>query len=184
MSHGGAPRPRRIVLVGVMAAGKSTVGALLADRLGWAFVDLDRVVRGRTGRSPAEVIRGSGEAAFRDLEARLTAELAGRSRVVIAPGGGWVTRPELAERLGPGTVRIWLRISPEEAVRRAAADTVDRPLLEGPEGRVVRAAELLRSREPLYERAEWVVDVDERRPAAVVDEILRRLGLDQEETER
>ncbi len=185
MSHGGAPLPERIVLVGFMAAGKSTVGPLLAERLGWSFIDLDVLVTERAGRSPAAVIRESGEAAFRIMERELTGSLAGRRYVVIAPGGGWAARPELTAALGSGTVRVWLRVTPEEAVRRAQADSVDRPLLGGAEGRVDRARALLAERQPRYAEAELVVDVDGKDPGAVADEVVRRLRAgDLEDDER
>lgn len=171
-----------------MAAGKSTVGRLLADRLGWEFVDFDHLVRLRTGMSAGALIRDRGEAALRELEAELTHELAGRRRLVLAPGGGWATRPELTGRLGPGTIRVWLRISAAEAVRRAASQGEDRPLLGeldgGRDDAARRAEALLAEREPLYAAAEVVVDVDGKEPEAVVTEILRQPGLEREDDER
>lgn len=176
MSHGVDPGIHRIVLVGFMASGKSTVGRRLARRLVWEFVDFDDAIRERVGRSPGEVIRTDGETVFRDLEADLTRTLAGASRMVLAPGGGWLTRPGLLHELGSGTLRVWLRVSLGEALRRAAADDADRPLLGPTEGREERAAALLRTREPLYARAELEVDVDGKDPDVVVDEILARLA--------
>ncbi|NIP83801.1 MAG: shikimate kinase [Gemmatimonadetes bacterium] len=184
MSHGGAPPPERIVLVGFMAAGKSTVGPVLARRLGWEFVDLDDRIREETGRTPAAILRDEGEAAFRRLEAALTDGLAGRRRLVLAPGGGWVTQPGLARRLGPGTVRVWLRVSLDEALRRADTSEADRPLLGPPDGRRERVAALLERRRADYAAAELTVDVDGREPADVADEIVGRLGLGRERDER
>jgi shikimate kinase len=164
-----------------MAAGKSTVGPLLARSLGWDFVDLDARVLERTGRAPAEWIREDGEPAFRDIEAAVSAELAGASGVVLAAGGGWPTRPGNLAALGRGTVRVWLRITAEEAVRRAALDRADRPILDAAvgEGDPLWAAEsLLRRREPAYAEAELAVDVDGKDPGEVVDEIVRRLRTD------
>lgn len=184
MSHGAVPGIERIVLVGFMGAGKTTVGRRLADRLEWPFIDLDAAIAERVGRSPGRLIRERGEPAFRRLEEELTAELAGRGQMVLAPGGGWVTRPALAERLGPGTVRIWLRVAPEEAVRRAESDPVDRPLLGPEEGRIERAEALLAERDRYYRMAEIAVDVDDKTPAQVVEDILRALGQDREDDER
>jgi shikimate kinase len=173
-----------------MAAGKTTVGRALAHRMGREFVDLDELILERTGRNAGAIIRADGEAAFRRLEADITGGLAGRSGLVLAPGGGWGANPELARMLGPDTVRIWLRLSAAEAVRRAIASGEDRPLLdpaEGPgedpgqdpggEADLVRRAErLLQQREPAYAEAELVVDVGGREPAEVADEIVRRLN--------
>lgn len=164
------------MFVGFMAAGKTTIGRLVADRLGWEFVDLDERIMERAGRNPGAIIRDRGEAAFRHLEAEVTRELASRRRVVLAPGGGWGADPSRAALLGPGTVRVWLRIDAAEAVRRAEREGIDRPLLGEPEGRVERAEALLRSRETSYAAAEYVVDVNSREPGAVADEIVRRLG--------
>ncbi|MEJ2503697.1 MAG: shikimate kinase [Gemmatimonadota bacterium] len=176
MSHGPVPGIDRIVLVGFMASGKSTVGRLLARRLGWSFLDFDETIRDRTGRDAGTLIRTRGEAAFRALEAELTHEAAGLTAVVLAPGGGWVTQPGLADLLGPGTVRVWLRVSAAEAVRRADAEGRDRPLLGPAAGRLERAAELIRRREPLYSAAELAVDVDGKDPEAVVEAIVRGLA--------
>jgi shikimate kinase len=173
-----------------MAAGKSTVGRILAHRLGRQFVDLDELILERTGRTAAAIIRADGEAAFRRLEAGVTAELAGHRGLVLASGGGWGANPELARTLGPDTFRIWLRIPAGEAVRRAGTSDEDRPLLgagEGPaeEEEVIRRAErLLRQREPFYAAAEMTVDVAGKAPADVVEEIVRRLGMTREEDER
>ena len=123
------------------------------------------------------MIRDAGEAAFRALEAEVTADMAGRRHVVLAPGGGWAAQPGLAGSLGPGTVVVWLRVSPEEAVRRAESDPVDRPLLGPREGRVARMAELLRRRERWYREADLVLDVDEQTPEDAADEIIQRLGM-------
>jgi shikimate kinase len=177
-----------------MAAGKTTVGRALAHRMGRQFVDLDELVLERTGRTAGAIIRADGEAAFRRLEAEITGHLAGRSGLVLAPGGGWGANPELARMLGPDTVRVWLRLSAAEAVRRAIASGEDRPLLDpaespgddpgadrgedrGEEADLVRRAErLLQQRESAYAEAELVVDVGGKEPAEVADEIVRRLN--------
>ncbi|HEX6911485.1 MAG TPA: shikimate kinase [Longimicrobium sp.] len=151
----------RIVLVGMMCSGKSAVGAALAERLGWAHVDLDREIERAAGRSVREIFAAEGEGAFRAREAEATRRIARRTRVVLSPGGGWITNPALLDALGPGTFCVWLQVSPEEAVRRSAAAPGERPLLAGPDplGAVRR---LLAERERFYARAHLALPTDGR----------------------
>jgi shikimate kinase len=170
------PRPdvARVFLIGFMAAGKTTVGRLLADRLGWRFVDVDEEIVRRSGETVPEIFRLHGEAVFRALEARLTAELRSLDRAVIAPGGGWVTTPSALDDLPDGTVVVWLRVSAEEAIRRVGP-AADRPLLAGADP-LARARSLIAERESLYRRADLTIDVDGRSPAAIAAEIAARLA--------
>ncbi|HKJ91567.1 MAG TPA: shikimate kinase [Longimicrobiales bacterium] len=165
---------RRVVLVGFMAAGKSTVGRLLAQRLGWRFVDFDTEIEASAGRSIERIFAEEGEAAFRALEAELTRHVAEEHDAVLAPGGGWITQPALVRRLRDGSRMVWLRVSAQEAVRRAAADPIVRPLLEADDP-LAEARRLLAAREPQYARADWIVDVDGRTPTDVAREISERL---------
>jgi shikimate kinase len=166
----------RVVLTGFMFSGKTTVGRTLADRLGWAFLDFDEEIERRTGRSVAALFRERGEPAFRQLEAELTEEVAGRRRVVLAPGGGWVTQPAAVARLRPGSLFVWLRVRPETVhARWRAGGGPERPLLAGPDP-TARIAALLREREPLYARADLVCDADDDGPAAIAERIARHLG--------
>lgn len=171
---------RRIVLVGFMAAGKTAVGQLLAAELGWEFLDLDRAIEEAAGRSVAAIFATEGEAGFRSREATATTAAAGRSNIVLAPGGGWVQQPELVRLLRADAAMIWLRVTPAEAVKRAEADGAVRPLLAGPEP-VERAATLLRQRETLYRQADLAVDTDARSARDVAREILLRLGLERKQ---
>jgi len=164
----------RILLVGFMASGKTTIGRLVADRLGWGFVDFDAEIEQRTGTPVPEIIRRFGEPEFRAYEAELTREVAGLEHVVLAPGGGWITNPELLDYFGDETLVVWLCISPEEAVRRARVDLSKRPLLAAPDP-VARARMLLREREPLYRMADVAVDVDGRDADEIADEIVGML---------
>lgn len=165
--------PSRIVLVGFMAAGKTTVGRRLADRLGYRFVDLDDEVVRRAGRSIAAIFREEGESAFRRLEAEATGALDAAAGLVVAVGGGWMARPELRDRW-PDAVRVWLRVGAAEAVARLEGGLAGRPLLatEDPE----RAARrLLAEREEAYALAELSVETEGRDPDDVAAEVLRRL---------
>ncbi|NJD11720.1 MAG: shikimate kinase [Gemmatimonadetes bacterium] len=161
----------RVVLLGFMAAGKSTLGPLLAHALGWTFLDGDAELARRSGVSVPEWFRRFGEGAFRQEEARLTAELCRRDELVLAPGGGWAVGPGVLESLPHGTALVWLRVSLEEAVRRATAEGTPRPLLAGPDP-VLAARRLLAAREPYYARADFVIDVDGRTPVDLTMAIL------------
>ena len=168
----------RVVLLGFMAAGKTAVGAELARRLGWEHLDLDREIERREGRSVAGIFAAEGEGRFRELEARATAELARRARVVVSPGGGWITGAGNLQALGPGTLAVWLQVSPDEAVRRAGASPGERPLLAGPDP-LEAARRLLEARESLYARAGLHVDTEGRSPgevAAIIETELRARG--------
>lgn len=169
-----APRPRRavgrVVLLGYMASGKSTVGEALARRLEWDYLDFDVEIERREGATVRDIIDAAGEEHFRALEGALTAEAAAADRVVLAPGGGWVTRPEFLDALGPGTLAVWLQVSPEETVRRLRGDTIARPFKDHPDPAGV-IAEMLAERIPLYERADLNVPADARSPESIAFEI-------------
>ena len=152
-------RWQRCVLIGLPGAGKTTVGRDLADKLEWLFVDVDHEITRLSGRSIADMFRTDGESAFRAMELRLTAELCSGSRIVVAPGGGWAAQPGALDALPENTATVWLRVSPEEAIRRLGGSPQDRPLLAGadPLGAVRKLAD---ERHEHYSRANLVVDVD------------------------
>ena len=160
----------RVVLLGYMCSGKSTVGEALARRLEWRFLDFDVEIERRDGRTVKEMIAADGEERFRDLEAALTGEAAQAPRMVLSPGGGWITRPELLGMLGSETLRVWLKVSPEETARRLVTDTIDRPFrdLADPTPRI---AEMLAQREPLYRLADLCVPTDGRPAESIAFEI-------------
>lgn len=166
--------PARIVLVGFMAAGKTTVGRRLAERLGYRFVDLDREVERRRGRPIPEIFRHEGQAAFRRLEAEATRAIDDLDRVVVAAGGGWMARPELRDRW-PDAVRVWLKVGPAMAVERLRGALGSRPLLDA-EDPVVTARRMLAEREDAYGRAELAIDTEGRDPQEIVAGIVERLA--------
>jgi len=155
MTHPGGIR--RVLLVGFMGSGKTQVGRALAGRLGWAFRDFDQEVRFRTGLPIPEIFRQHGEAGFREMEAKVGAELLLEERVVLASGGGWPTNEGRMDGLPEGTLTVWLRVTPEEAIRRAQQEGPTRPLLAVPDP-LARARELLGNREKWYERADFSLD--------------------------
>ncbi len=157
--------PNRIVLVGFMAAGKSTVGRRLAERTGFPFVDLDEAVEELAGRPIPDIFREEGEDTFREMEARVTRRLDAVRRVVVAAGGGWMARPQLRDRW-PHAARVWLQVSPEAVLERIGDDLESRPMLDpGSPLRSIRA--ILEARRADYARAEYRVETDRLDPAEV-----------------
>jgi len=162
----------RIVLIGFMGAGKSTVGPLLARALGWRFVDLDAEVERAEGSSVAELIRGRGVERFRELESRTGRRVLRRRRVVVAAGGGWAAEPGHMDLLDELSVAVWLRVTPETALARTRTARHSRPLLDV--GDPLEAArDLLRARTAHYCRSDITIDTENRSPAEVVREIMR-----------
>lgn len=160
-----------LVLIGLPGAGKSTVGPPLAERLGLSFLDLDAEIERRTGRSIPSIIRTDGEAAFRELEHELTAELASTDHAVLAPGGGWVTRPETVALLRPKAKLVHLKVTPEGAIRRLGSARLARPLLDG-EDPLARMAALEAARKSAYATADWVIDTELLTVQRVIDVIV------------
>lgn len=171
----GSASVRRIVIIGFMGAGKSTVGSVLAGSIGWDFVDLDDEVARREGMPVHEIIRERGIAGFRRLESTVGRELLRRQGTVISVGGGWPAEPGHMDTLGNGTVSIWLRVGTEAALQRIADSGTARPLLQVDDP--ARTAEsLLRERIPHYRRGNIVVDTEDRAPDEVVTEILKHIS--------
>lgn len=169
--------PRRLVLVGFMGSGKSTVGRLVAGALGWTFVDLDERVEADQGRSIGEIFEVLGEPHFRAIEARLAQESLAGDALVLAVGGGWAAEPGRLEALPDGTLTVWLDVSAEEALRRVEGAPTARPLLDGADrsDRMERARALMRARAPRYALADLKVDTEGRTPEDVRDRILALL---------
>lgn len=148
-----------LVLVGLPGVGKSTVGAAVARRLGWPFLDFDVEIERREGSSVSELFRTRGEAYFRACERRLTEELAGRGGTVLAPGGGWIVQPGLVALLRPPGRIIYLSATPATVAARLGAGQASRPLLQGADV-TDRLARLLAAREAAYRAADLVVDTE------------------------
>ena len=166
--------PRKIWLVGLSGAGKSTIGSLLARRLGYRYVDLDREVEELAGATIPHLFRVGGEAEFRRFEARAASRAARMAGVVVATGGGWMARRDI-DRTSGGQVRVWLRVRPETAIHRLSGEGAEvRPLLAVPDPAAALAA-LLAAREAAYAEAELALETDGREPDAVVEVALRRL---------
>jgi shikimate kinase len=166
----GAGDARNIVLTGFMGTGKNAVGLILAERLGWRFVDTDVLVEERTGRTISDIFEWDGEAAFRRLERAACQEVAARREHVIATGGGATLDPENRAALTRGNLLVCLTSEPEEIARRLAGDET-RPLLAGDP--VARIRELLAARQPVYDALPHHVDTTHLSPEQVADEVMK-----------
>lgn len=158
-----------VALVGFMGAGKSTVGRVLAERLGKTFVETDTLVEEKAGMSVADVFAQRGEQCFRDLEAAVVEEVSQLRHCVIACGGGVVLRNDNVAALRASAVIVYLEASPQSVLERLGPHSAVRPLLSGPE-REQRVMELMLQREPVYVSA---ADIAVRTDGLPVDHVVQ-----------
>jgi shikimate kinase len=168
-----------IFLIGYRGCGKTTVARLVADELGWPWVDADDLVESRAGKSIKQIFAESGERAFRDLETAVITELAPRDQHVVALGGGAILREKNREALlaAKGLI-VWLQASAETLYARIVADptTIDRRPNLTAQGGVAEIRKLLAERTPLYRLcAGLTVDADRNSPAEIARQIVASL---------
>ena len=168
------PAVPHVILVGLPGSGKSTVGTLLADALGQPLLDFDAEITRREGMSIPEIFGQRGEGHFRELEHGLTREVAEVGGMVLAPGGGWVSRTDNLKLLRPPGRLIYLKVSTAVAVLRMGASTTSRPLLDRPNPKS-ELDRLLSARILAYEGADMVVNVDQLDPQQVTERIVELL---------
>lgn len=164
-----------IYLVGFMASGKTTIGRLLADELGWSFADLDQDIEGAEAASIAQIFDTRGEAEFRSVEKeavrRRVGEVERGKPMVIALGGGSFTDEASQALLRENGVTIWLDCSFPRVCARVEGSS-HRPLARDPE----KFQQLYEQRQTAYSRAEYRIEIDTDDPKTVVDAILK-LGI-------
>jgi len=166
---------RSLFLVGMMGAGKTTVGRLAARRLKWPFHDSDQVVESRCGVAIAVIFDVEGESGFRARESQVIAELSALEQVVLATGGGAVLDPENRRRLAAGGTVVYLHARPGDLLHRLRNDR-KRPLLATPDP-LGRLEQLYVQRDPLYrEVADFVVETGRQTPTGMARDLLARLG--------
>ena len=162
---------RHIALVGFMASGKSTIGKRLARKAGSAFFDIDAEVVREHG-AISDIFYNEGEAAFRRYEsAALAHVLRDGAPGVIALGGGALTVDANVRALKKGAYRVFIKVSPEQALERLRRSRWVRPLL-GPTPSLARIKELYARRMPQYAHADYVVEADRLKPGQIVDDLI------------
>ena len=167
--------PRRIVLTGFMGSGKSTVGPLLAERLGWKFIDADEAIVAEAGCSIPEIFRQRGEPGFRELERAVIGRLVAGDGLVLALGGGAIEDASTRALLVQARDGMLLHLEVELAttLARCAGTEGDRPILADQANLASRHARRL----PLYREAHVSIPVDTLTPQQVVDAIVSAAGL-------
>jgi shikimate kinase len=168
-----SPPTKPLFLIGFMATGKSTVGALLAARWGWPFVDLDARIEEEAEATIAELF-ADGEAGFRDLEAAALKQVADEGLQVVAVGGGAVLRPGNLELMLECGIVVCLRATPETILSRIG-DAMTRPLLAKATDKRAEVTRLLGQRAAFYDRAPISVETDGLAPSQVARQLEARL---------
>jgi shikimate kinase len=164
-----------VVLIGYRGTGKSTVGKIVAARLGRTVVSTDAEIMKRTGQSIRELVGQHGWDYFRDLESQVCQEVASRDGLVIDTGGGAILRSQNVDALKKTGILFWLTASVDTITKRIGQDT-QRPSLTGTKSFVEEIQEVLRERTPKYEAAaDHVITTDGRSIVRIADEILARM---------
>lgn len=171
-----------IFLVGFMGSGKSTVGPILANVLGYHFYDIDAIIEEKAQKTIPEIFQSEGEGAFREIERATLREVAAYTNSVIALGGGTIANTENLEIAKNNGIVVYLKISPEEALARVQHHRNDRPMLKDANGKPLtgiqleqRIAELMQQREKFYSQSDITIVTDNQRVGVTVDEIIRKL---------
>lgn len=167
-------RTNRVLLIGMMGAGKSTAGRILADRLGWPYLDSDDEIERQTGRTVPQIWKADGEPAFRAEESKVLAQACtSMGPAVVSVAGGAVLDPENRVMIRQAGLVVWLRAEAGTLALRVGTGA-GRPLLE--DGPAAALARLLEERAPIYaELADLVFDVDRMSPPQVVESIIDSL---------
>jgi shikimate kinase len=169
------PSKPHLVLVGLPGAGKSTIGAMVAEKLGRAFLDFDAEIERREGMPVSQIFGERGEAGFRLLERKITEELRDFGNMVIAPGGGWVMDPEVVALIRPPAKMVYLRVRPETALKRMAGAAGGRPLLNRPDP-LAEVTKLFDARKGMYQLADLEIGAELLTPQQITDQIVAKFG--------
>ncbi len=165
---------RPVVMLGLMGAGKTKIGGLLAQHLGLPFVDADHEIEAAAGMSISDIFENHGEAAFRDLERKVIARLLSDEIKVIAPGGGAVMNEQTAGLIWDKSISVWLRADLEILVERTGRND-KRPLLKGGNREDI-LQNLMKQRYPVYGQANITLQTDSSEPEIAAGRLILLLA--------
>lgn len=170
--------PVRIVLTGFMGSGKSTVGPLVAERLGWRFIDVDDVIEAESGTTIAQIFREQCETVFRDVEHAIIARLSVEENLVLALGGGAIEREDTRNLLlnSPGTLLVHLEVELQTSLARCSGTEGARPVLADQANLAARYQHRL----PLYRAAHANITSDQKSPVEIAGAVISAAGLGQQ----
>lgn len=164
-----------LILTGFMGTGKTSLGKLLAEKLGRSFIDLDQKIEQDTGLTVPQIFEMYGEKYFRELEKKAVEEVSQRRNLVIATGGGTVKDEENIRMLKSSGMIICLTTEPEEIFRRTERRG-ERPVLDGGEDRLATIKKLLAERQKFYAQADYTVDTTDWSPLQIMNDICRHFS--------
>ena len=164
-----------------MGSGKSTIGPILANALGWDYVDIDKNIELKANRKIVDIFASNGEQSFRSLEREALRDLASRDECVVSLGGGTLTIDENFEFIHQNGIIIYLQLSADKIFQRVK-HRADRPMLKGVKGESLEGEELqkridalLEFREQYYSKADIIIPADAMKVGATVDTIVEKL---------
>ena len=170
-----------IFLTGFSGSGKSTIGPLLANSLGYEFVDLDQIIEQRAGKTITRIFAEHGEESFRELELHALMGLVKKNNLVISLGGGALENDDSYALIQKSGTMVYLK-SPSRTLARRLCNKTDRPLLKGNKGQKLSREEIeekittiLARREPRYKSADITVETDIKRIGSTVEELTRKI---------
>ena len=179
--HGDNRKVDRIFLTGFMGSGKTTVGPILANTLGFDFFDVDKVIEKRTERTVVDIFLSQGEGTFRSIEREVLVDIAERTNCVISLGGGTIANEQNFKFIKDRGIIVYLQLSEDEIIKRVR-HRPDRPLLHDTEGGLLsgekleaKVRALLHAREPYYHMSDLIIPSHERKVGYTVDAIVKGL---------
>ena len=164
------PSRPHLILIGLPGSGKTTIGQAVAKRLGRTFLDLDLEIERREGRSIGQIFGEKGEAYFRKKEREVTEELTLVGNMIVSPGGGWAADPEVVAIVRPPSKLVYLRVTPQTALKRLGPMRQMRPLLSRPDP-LAELNRLLEARKAAYDAADYVINAELLDTQRVIDKV-------------